>query len=53
MAEHATARNSGACVVRFEAASQLDGESSDGPTMIACPSDDLFLLSMSVLPHTS
>ena len=52
MAEHATAIHSGACAVRFEAASQLDGKSVEGPAMTASPSDSLSLLSITVLPNS-
>ena len=52
MAEHATAIHSGACAVRFKAASQLDGKSVEGPAMTASPSDSLSLLSITVLPNS-
>ena len=50
MAEHATASHGGACSIRLEAASQLDGESLEGIAMITSPSDGPLVLSMSALP---
>ena len=49
MAQYAAASICGACILRLEVASQLDGESLTGPATLP---DRLALLSLSVSPHT-